>query len=87
MAFAQLMVGDGDECQVAASHQYVTAKGKKIFPEYADSANKSGFLLVSSQFLGITSRALRQGLGVGGDHGEAILLKDGFKGLPCTGHL
>jgi len=61
MALRRRMFGDGDECQVAASHQYVTAKRKKIFPEYADSANKSGFLLVRSQFLGIFSRGTETG--------------------------
>src|SRR6266404_2947663 len=75
------MFGDGDECQVAASHQYVTVKRKKIFPEYADSANKSGFLFFSSQFMGISNRGTETGLGVGGDHGEAVLLNDGLKGL------
>src|SRR6266481_6863223 len=75
------MFGDGDECQVAASHQYVTVKRKKIFPEYADSANKSGFLFFSSQFMGISNRGTETGLGIGGDHGEAALLNDGLKGL------
>jgi len=56
------MFGGGDECQVAASHQYVTAERKKIFPEYADSANKSGFLIVSSQFLGISNGGTETGL-------------------------
>jgi hypothetical protein len=69
------MFGGGDEYEVATSHQYVTAKQKKIFPEYADSVNKSGFLLVSSQFPGISSETLRQGLSVGRDHGEAIPLE------------
>jgi hypothetical protein len=56
------MLGDGDESQVAASHQYLTAGLKKIFPEYADLANKSGFLLISFQFLGISNRDAEPGL-------------------------
>src|ERR1700746_2985990 len=76
------MFGDDDECQVAASHQYVTANWKKIFPEYADSANKSGFLLVSSQFLGISSRGTETGLWRWpGTTEKQFLLNDGLKDL------
>jgi hypothetical protein len=35
------MLGDGDESQVTASRQYLTAGSTKIFPEYGDLANKS----------------------------------------------
>jgi hypothetical protein len=35
------MLGDGDESQVMASHQYLTGGLKKIFLEYADLTNKS----------------------------------------------
>ena len=50
------MLGDDDETQLAASHQYLTAGLKKIFPKYADLANKSGHLLISFQFLAISDR-------------------------------
>src|SRR5258708_10240307 len=75
------MFGEGDECQVAASHQYVTAKGKKIFPEYAGSANNPVFYLLIPNSWESPAEALRRGFGVGGDHGEAVLLNDGLKGL------
>jgi hypothetical protein len=34
------MLGDGDESQVAASHQYLTDGLEKIFPEYVDLADE-----------------------------------------------
>src|ERR1700739_34505 len=79
------MFADGHECQVAASHQYVTAKREKIFPEYVDSANKSGFLVASSQSLRISSQGTEIGLWRWGDHGEALPSNDWLKGLVLHG--
>jgi hypothetical protein len=38
------MLRGGDESGVPASHQYLTERWKKIFPEYADLAKKSDSL-------------------------------------------
>ena len=55
------MVGGGDENQVSASHQYLTARVKEIFPEYAAFADKTYLLIASPRFLGISNQGAEAG--------------------------
>jgi hypothetical protein len=55
------MVGGGDENQVAASYQYLTAGARKIFPEYPAFGEKTYLLIAGFRFLGISNRGAEAG--------------------------
>ena len=56
------MLGKGDECRVTASHKYLTAGRKKIFPECFDLADEPDSPPVSGPISGIGTRDAETGL-------------------------